>query len=114
VIREYIESLGTVKTKATKAQISFTTKTGFVWVWLPQLWIKKAAENSIVLSFGLGWSIIHPGIKETKEPNPGRWIHHVVIEKESDFDESIHAFLREAFEFSQSRKGKANSFQTKG
>lgn len=112
VVREFIESLGTVKTQATKTQISFSTKTGFAWIWLPQMWIKKAPENSIVLSFGLGRRVIHPHIKESKEPYPGRWTHHVVIEKESDFDDNVRAWLREAFEFSQNRKGKANSSQT--
>lgn len=106
VVREFIESLGAVKTKVNKTQISFSTKTGFAWVWLPQMWIKKAPENSIVLSFGLGRRLIHPRIEESTEPYPGRWTHHVVIEKESDFDDSVRTWLREAFEFSQNRKGK--------
>ena len=112
VVREFIESLGTVKTQATKTPISFSTKTGFAGVWLPQMWIKNAPENSIVLSFGLGRRVIHPNIKESKEPYPGRWTHHVVIEKESDFDDNVRAWLHEAFEFSQNRKKKVNSPQT--
>ena len=99
IVREFIESLGSIKTQATKTQISFSTKIGFAWVWLPQMWIKKAPENSIVLSFGLGRRVVHPRIKESKEPYPGRWIHHVVIEKESDFDDNLRSWLRESYQF---------------
>ena len=94
MVRENIESLGMVKTKATKTHVSFSTETGFAWVWLPQKWIKKAPANSIVLSSGLSRSAVHMRIKESNEPYPGRWIHHVVIEKESDFDDNVRSWLR--------------------
>ena len=112
IVREFIESLGTVRTQATKTQVSFSTKTGFAWVWLPQMWIKKVPENGIVLSFGLGRRIARPHIKESKEPYPGRWIHHVVIEKVSDFDDKLRSWLREAFKFSHDRTKKASLSQT--
>jgi hypothetical protein len=106
------KSLGAVKTQVAKTQISFSTKIGFAWLWLPQMWVKKAPKNSIVLSFGLDRRIVHPRIKESLGTYPGRWTHHVVIEKQSDFDDNVRAWLREAHEFSKNRKRKLNSLQT--
>jgi hypothetical protein len=102
-VYKFIESLGPVKTGITKTQISFSTRTGFAWVWLPQMWIKKASENAIVLSFGLGRRIEHPHVKESNEPYPGRWMHHVVIEKQSEFDDDVREWLKEAYKFSQAK-----------
>lgn len=109
LVRKFIESIGPLQVRVSKTQISFGTKTQFAWVWLPQLWIKKAPQNAIVLSFGLGRRIEHPRISESKEPYPGRWTHHVVIEKESDFDDNVRSWLREAYEFSRARCNRSKS-----
>ncbi len=98
VVRSYIESLGQVKIEAMKTQVSFGVRTKFAWIWLPQMWIKKQPENSIVLTFDARRRIEHPRIKQAVEPRPGRWTHHVVIEKPSDFDENVRQWLREAYE----------------
>ena len=104
VIREYIESIGPVKIEPSKTQVSFGEKTKFAWIWLPQMWIKKQSENSITLTFSLRRSVKHSRIKSTVEPYPGRWTHHVVIEKESDLDEDVREWLREAYSSAQGKK----------
>ncbi len=103
IVRRFIESLGQVNLSTSKTQIAFSTKTRFAWVWLPQMWIKKAPENAMVLSFSLGRQAVHPRIKESLEPYPGRWMHHAVIQSESEFDDNTRAWLREAYEFSLAR-----------
>ena len=103
-VRKCIESIGPVKVEATKTQVSFGTRTKFAWVWLPQMWIKKQPENSITLTFDIARRIEHERIKSAVEPRPGRWTHHVVIEKESDLDETVCQWLREAYGSAQSRK----------
>ncbi len=103
IVREHIESLGPVKIEASKTQISFALKTKFAWVWLPQMWIKKQKENSIVLTFDLSRHVRHDRIKQAVEPRPGRWTHHVVIEKQSDFDVDVEEWLREAFRLAETR-----------
>lgn len=60
---------------------------------------KKTSQNGIVLSFSLGKRVKHSRIKEAKEPYPGRWMHHIVIEKEADFDGNVREWLREAYDF---------------
>jgi len=104
VVREYIESIGPVRLEPSKTQVSFGTRTKFAWVWLPQMWIKKQPENSIVLTFGLRRRIEDRRIKESVEPYPGRFTHQVVIEKESDFDENVREWLREAYSAAQGKE----------
>jgi adenylate kinase family enzyme len=96
-IRRYIESLGSVKIEAAKTQVSFGMKRKFAWVWLPQMWIKKQPRDSIVLTFSLPRRVEDPRIKQAVEPRPGRWTHHVVIQKEADLDDQVKQWLKEAY-----------------
>jgi hypothetical protein len=95
-VRLYIESLGPVKVEAAKTQVSFGMKRKFAWVWLPQMWIKKQPEESIVLTFALPRRVEDRRIKEAVEPRPGRWTHHLVMQKEADLDSQVRQWLREA------------------
>jgi hypothetical protein len=103
-VRRFIESLGPVNIEATKTQVSFGTKRKFAWVWLPQIWIRKQPDSSITLAFSLDRQIIHDRIRQAVEPYPGRWTHHVVIEREPDLDEDVRGWLREAYAFGKSRR----------
>ncbi len=100
-VRRYIESLGPVTIEPMKTQISFGTKRKFAWVWLPQTWIKKRSDTSVTLTFDLDHKVEHPRIEEAVETRPGRWTHHVVIENESDIDDDVKGWLREAYEIGQ-------------
>jgi hypothetical protein len=96
-IRSYIESIGPVEVKTTRTQVSFTAGTAFAWVWLPQLWVKRRPEDSITVSFSLDRRVEDERIAEAVEPRPGRWMHHLVIEGETDFDDDVRGWLREAY-----------------
>lgn len=100
-VRQYIDSLGPVKTAVTKTQVSFGVETKFAWVWLPQLWTRKRPDESITLTFGLRHRVDDARIAQAVEPRPRRWTHHVVIENESDLDERVRGWLREAYEVSR-------------
>jgi hypothetical protein len=104
-VQNYIESLGDIKTTVTKTQVSFGTNRKFAWVWLPQMWIKKQSEDSIVLTFALDHLVDDERIKEAVEPSPGRWTHHVVIQEKSDFDENVRAWILEAWKISLRSSG---------
>ena len=99
MIRRYIESLGPVKLEGAKTQVSFGSRRKFAWVWLAQMWIKKRPETSVTLMFDLGRKIKHDRIESAVEVRPGRWTHHVVIEKASDLDEDVRSWLQEAYAF---------------
>ena len=96
-VRRYIESVGPVEVAATKTQVSFGVKTKFAWVWLPQLWIKKRPQESITLAFDLDSEVKDARIAAAVEPSPGRWTHHVVIDRESDLDDKVKGWLRQAY-----------------
>jgi hypothetical protein len=82
----FIESIGPVEVVARKTQVAFGRKRRFAWVWLPQMWIKRAPDKSITLTFGLRRRVKDRRIKESVEPYPGRFTHHVVIRRAADFD----------------------------
>ncbi len=52
-VRAFVASLGPVKIRVMKTQISFAARTGFASVWLPQIWIRKQPDEGVVLSFAL-------------------------------------------------------------
>lgn len=99
LIKEYIVSLGQVDIKITKSQIAFVNKRQFTWVWLPMPWDKRRPKNSIVLSFSLDKKIVNPQIVQVVEPYPGRFMHHIIIEKEADMSGDIKKWLTEAYLF---------------
>lgn len=100
-VQKYIKTFDSVAMSVTKTQIAFKTKRQFAWVWLPQTWITKAPPDGIVVSFSLDRQLRDTRIKESLEPYPGRFMHHVVIEKPAQFDAKIKAWLREAHTVSE-------------
>jgi hypothetical protein len=99
LIRQHIEPLGEVTTKVTKSQIAFANKRKFAWVWLPMKWDTRRPINSIILSFSLGKKIMNPKIVQVVEPYHKRFMHHVIIEKESDVSPDVKEWLIEAYIF---------------
>ncbi len=99
VVRSYITSLGPVRIEAGKTQVSFGADRNFAWVWLPQMYSKKRPETSITLTFDtIGKRIRDRRIAEAVIPRPGRWTHHIVIEKPSDVDGTVKKWLNEAYQ----------------
>lgn len=103
-IRKFLESLGPVTIETTRMQVSFGVIRKFAWVWLPQMYIKKQPVNSLTLTFAVDYPIEHPQIKQKVEPRPGRWTHHVVIKKNTDFNDTVRQWLREARALSERPK----------
>ncbi len=106
VVEQYILSFDKVNMSVTKTQVAFKTKRQFAWVWMPQTWIRQAPEGGIVVSFSLGHREQDERIKESLEPYPGRYMHHVVIEHATEFDTKVKEWLREAYTFSLQGKEK--------
>jgi hypothetical protein len=107
VVRGVVNQLGPVRIEGMKTQVSFGNGRKFAWVWLPQMWIGNQPEESITLTFALDHRIEHPRIKEVLEPYPGRWTHHVVINVESEIDDTLRRWLRKAYEWSAAGRGRS-------
>ncbi len=106
VVNAAIKFIGPIRRKVTKTQVSFGTSTNFAYVWLPQMWVKKRPETSVTLAFDLGKRVRDRRIAEAALARPGRWVHHVVIEKPSDVDGKVKKWLREAYEFGKINRRK--------
>jgi hypothetical protein len=102
-VEKMINSIGTVTMEVKKSVISIGTNTKFAWVWMPQPWSSEHPEDCLVLTFGVGRYIENDKIVEAKEPYPGRWIHHVIIQVEDDLNDDVYQWLCEAYTFSQYR-----------
>ena len=95
-VSRFIQMLGSVEMIARKTQLGFRHGRMFAWIWLPQMWIRFQPQQSITLAFMLDRRRVHKRIKESVEPYPGRFMHHVVIERASDFDGLVKGWLRDA------------------
>jgi hypothetical protein len=100
-IEEYLTTLGPVEVRVTKTQVAFAARTQFAWVWLPPRVTLIRPADSIVLSFVGAQRIEDPRIVESLEPYPGRWMHHVLISEDADFDAVVKGWLAAACAFGQ-------------
>lgn len=96
LVTDFLISLGGVDSVTRKTQVSFKHGRAFAWIWLPQMWIKRHPRGSITMTFGLDHPVRDRRIKQSVEPYPGRYIHHVVITSPARFDAQVKRWLREA------------------
>ena len=89
--------------KATKTQISLRNRYVFAAVSLPWRKLKGWPEKYALVSFGLGWKLEDPRIIQAVEPYPGRWTHHVLLEKPEDVDGQLMDWLDQAYGFSMTK-----------
>lgn len=99
VVKKALADIGPTRLRVTKTQAAFGAKTLFAFVWLPQQWSKKRPEHCIALTIDLARRIRHKKIAESVESRPGRWTHHLIIEKPSDVDVTVRRWLKESYRF---------------
>ncbi len=112
-VREYIVALGPSSIDVAKTQVSFGTGRKFAWVWLPPEWAKRLG-GSVVLSFSLGRRVIDSRIKQSVEPYPGRWMHHVVISEKGGLDKRVRGWLKLAYVWSMKKDKSGPRFMPAG
>ena len=91
------------RVKVQKSQISFYGKHLFAMVSIPVRRKKGWPEHCLLVSFGLGRRESDSRIAVATEPYPGRWTHHVVLSRPEELDETLLAWLREAWDFSEAK-----------
>ena len=57
-----------------------------------------------MVTIGLPHQLRSPRVAVAVEPYPGRWTHHVLISQEEQIDEELMGWLREAYEFAESKR----------
>ena len=92
-----------------KTQISYYGKHLFAAASLP---IRRKAswpKECLMITLGLGYRIGSPRIAAAAEPYPGRWTHHVLIDSEAQLDDELASWLREAWDFGESKGGRTRA-----
>ena len=90
--------------KAQKSQITFKARYGYAFVSLRRM--KGCPPVFLILTFGLGRRVEGDEIFRAVEPYPGRWTHHVMLNRPEDLDGAVRAWLAEAYDFSQAKRRK--------
>lgn len=89
-----------VTIKIQKTQISFSNKYNFAFVSLPIRKMKSRPDVYIIVSFGLGYQVEDQRIEVATEPYPNRWTHHIIVQKESEMDDQLMGWIKQAYAFS--------------
>jgi len=79
-----------------KSRIAFRRRTGFAWVWIPDRYL-RGHHAPLVLSVTLRRRDESPRWKQTLEPTPGRFMHHLELNGPDDMDDEVRGWLAEAW-----------------
>ena len=90
--------------RVQKSQISFYGRHLFGAASLPIRRKKNWPEHCIVVTIGLSCQLASPRVAVAVEPYPNRWTHHVLISAEEQIDDELMGWLREAYEFAESKR----------
>ena len=96
-LRTTIEAFGPVEMRVSKSQIAFRRRQAFAWAWVPDRYL-RGEHAPLVLSLSFTRRDESPRWKEIVEPAPGRFMHHLELHSQSEIDEKVRTWLREAWE----------------
>ena len=100
-----LEQIPDAKIKVFKTQISFSNERGFTFVsFNPCRRAKERPNVWMTVTFGLSYRKDSPRIDVATEPYPNRWTHHVMVSNVSEIDGELMGWIREAAEFSASKR----------
>lgn len=87
----------------SKTQISWGNPKKFAFFSLPVRRVPGRPVGNAVLSFGLDHQEVHPKIAVASNPYPNRWTHHVILTATDEIDDTVRAWLREAYAFAKTK-----------
>ena len=94
------DSFPVVNKRVQKTQITFSNRHVFACVSFAR--VKRKAElpmRFIVITLGLPAPLDSERVAVKTEPYPGRWTHHIVVNKPEELDEEMLSWVREAYDF---------------
>lgn len=91
--------VGAAGIKVQKSQITFSGKYGFAFVSHP----RRKWDRGILVSFGLFYRQASPRIRYAVEPYPGRWTHHLLVQRKEEIDDELMGWLTEARWFADAK-----------
>ena len=93
-------SFPVVNKRVQKTQITFSNRHVFACVSFAR--VKRKAElptGYMVITLGLPARLDSERVAVKTEPYPGRWTHHIVVNKPEELDEELLSWVREAYDF---------------
>ena len=90
--------------RVSKTQISFYNRHMFAMASLPVRRKKEWPREFLMVSFGLARRAQSPRIAVCTEAYPGRFTHHVLVEREEELDDELMAWIGEAYDFALSKR----------
>lgn len=98
------ETIGDVRIKIQKSQISFYNRHMFACVSFARVRKKSdCPKDYIVVTFGLSYKKESPRIDVATEPYPNRWTHHVLVSTPEEIDEQLMGWITEAADFANEK-----------
>ena len=101
---ELIRRFPETRIRVQKTQITFSNR--HVYACVSFMRVKKKAELPepyLVLTLGLSYPLPYrldsPRVVAASEPYPGRWTTHFVLSSQSELDEELFGWVREAWDF---------------
>ena len=94
------DSFPVVNKRVQKTQITFSNRHVFACVSFAR--VKRKTElpmRFIVITLGLPAPLDSERVAVKTEPYPGRWTHHIVVNKPEELDEELFSWIREACAF---------------
>lgn len=95
-LRAAIAEIGPVDVRVTKSQVAFRRRRAFAWAWMPGMYL-RGDHAPLVLTLSFAGAQESPRWKEIVEAAPGRFTHHLELWAESEIDEEVRDWLREAW-----------------
>ena len=98
------DSFPVVNKRVQKTQITFSNRHVFVCISFAR--VKRKAElpeGYMVITLGLHSPLDSGRVAVKTEPYPGRWTHHIVVNKPEELDEELFSWIREAYEFADAK-----------
>lgn len=98
------QAVGEFSVRIQKTQITYSNR--HVFACISFLKVRKAKQRPpvyIVVTFGLHRKIDSPRIDAAVEAYPGRWTHHVLIERPEEIDEKLMSWIQEAYAFAAAK-----------
>ena len=94
------DSFPVVNKRVQKTQITFSNRHVFACVSFAR--VKRKTElpmRFIVITLGLPAPLDSERVAVKTEPYPGRWTHHIVVNKPEELDEELLSWVSEAYDF---------------
>ena len=98
------KSFPNVNKRVQKTQITFFNRHVFACVSFAR--VKRKAElpeGYLAITLGLSAPLESERIAVKTEPYPGRWTHHIVVSTIEELDEELFSWIREAYDFANSK-----------